>query len=106
MSFTMRLLKAFVMLPSQSPRTLAAAVGISLLALAPEHLQSQSPEERIELERFRDSVGATRDSVGLLALERKMIDSAKADRSNGCIYDRRKRPRGASCPRPCGAGSR
>jgi GWxTD domain-containing protein len=57
-----------------------------LLATIPSGLAGQSPEERSELERFRDSVAATADSTGLLALERRMIDSAKVDRSNGMIH--------------------
>lgn len=67
-------------------RTLASAVGLTLLAFTPLSLRAQSPDERVELERFQDSIGATVDSIGLLALERKMIDSAKADRSNGMIH--------------------
>ena len=49
-------------------------------------LEAQSPDERLELERFRDSVGNTVDSIGLLRLERTMIQAAKADRSNGMIH--------------------
>ena len=40
----------------------------------------------MELERFRDSVGSTVDSIGLLGLERKMIQAAKADRANTMIH--------------------
>ncbi len=72
--------------PHITLRTLAGAIGLTLLAIAPLTLNAQSPDERVELERFRDSIGATVDSIGLLALERKMIDSAKADRSNGMIH--------------------
>jgi GWxTD domain-containing protein len=52
------------------------------LALAFPRLHAQSPADRSELERFRDSVGATSDSSGLLELERRMIEGTKADRSN------------------------
>ena len=45
-----------------------------ILAVAPRRLPAQSPDERAELERFRDSLAATADSIGLLALERRMID--------------------------------
>ena len=72
--------------PHIALRTLAGAVRLTLFALAPLALHAQSPDERVELERFRDSIAATVDSIGLLALERKMIDSAKADRSNGMIH--------------------
>jgi GWxTD domain-containing protein len=57
-----------------------------LVATIPSGLAGQAPEERVELERFRDSVAATADSMGLLALERRMIDSAKVDRTNGMIH--------------------
>ncbi|HEY7481230.1 MAG TPA: GWxTD domain-containing protein [Gemmatimonadales bacterium] len=43
---------------------------------------AQEPAQRAELESFRDSIGSTRDSTGLLALERRLIAQAKADRSN------------------------
>ena len=59
---------------------------MAVLATIPPNLNAQTPEERGELERFRDSVAATVDSMGLLALERRMIDSAKIDRSNGMIH--------------------
>jgi GWxTD domain-containing protein len=85
----MRLLQTILLHPSslqvRAP-VLTLAVASALYAFTPEHLQSQTPEERIELERFRDSIGATVDSIGLLALERRMIDSAKSNRSDGMIH--------------------
>jgi GWxTD domain-containing protein len=60
--------------------------GITLLTAGPLHLHAQSPADRIELERFRDSIAATRDSTGLLTLEKRLIDSAKVDRSNGMVH--------------------
>jgi GWxTD domain-containing protein len=57
-----------------------------LLPTIPRPLHAQNPVDRIELERFRDSLAATSDSAGLLALEKRMIDSAKADRSNGLLH--------------------
>jgi len=73
-----------------SPRTnfpiLACAALFALFPLLPSRLSAQTPEQRVELERFRDSITATVDSSGLLALERKMIDSAKAHRSDGMIH--------------------
>jgi len=70
--------------PGAGPRRArrAAQVLIALAALAPR-LHAQLPDQRIELERFRDSIAATADSVGLLALEKRMIERAKADRING-----------------------
>ena len=87
MSFTMRLPKTFLLHPSLQVRApaLTFAVG-ALFVLPPQQLQSQRPEDRLELERFRDSIAGTVDSIGLLALERRMIDSAKSDRSNGMIH--------------------
>lgn len=61
--------------------SLAGVFGLALLSSSGV-LQAQDPADRAELERFRDSITATVDSVGLLRLEKRMIDSAKADRSN------------------------
>ena len=72
--------------PRITLRTLACTVTLALLAVTPGALRAQSPEERAELERFRDSVSATVDSMGLLALEKQMIDSAKVDRNNGMVH--------------------
>jgi GWxTD domain-containing protein len=63
------------------PRHPVAALSLILLALAPP-LRAQEPADRAELERFRDSIAATRDSTGLLALERRLIDQAKAERGD------------------------
>jgi GWxTD domain-containing protein len=49
-------------------------------------LRAQSPEQRAEIERFRDSLAATADSNGLLALEKRMIEQAKADRGNALVH--------------------
>ncbi|HEU5303557.1 MAG TPA: GWxTD domain-containing protein, partial [Gemmatimonadales bacterium] len=67
-------------------RTLATALGITLLTSSPLYLEAQEADDRVELERFRDSIAATVDSVGLLALEKRMIDSAKADRTNALMH--------------------
>jgi GWxTD domain-containing protein len=67
-------------------RTLAGALAAALLWAAPPSILAQSPTDRAELERFRDSLGSTVDSVGLLALETRMIDSTKADRNNGLLH--------------------
>src|SRR3954453_19168679 len=58
---------------------------LALLAAA-SHLSAQTPDQRLALERFRDSIGVTIDSVGLLALERHMIEKTKADRSNALSH--------------------
>ena len=43
---------------------------------------AQDPDQRASLEAFRDSVAATVDTIGLMALEDELIAAAKADRSN------------------------
>ncbi len=48
--------------------------------------RAQSPAERAAIEAFRDSVAGTQDSTGLLVLERKLIEQAKADRSNVMLH--------------------
>jgi GWxTD domain-containing protein len=55
-----------------------------LAAAAP--VQAQSPAERSEIERFRDSLASTVDSSGLLRLEQRLIDATKADRSNVLLH--------------------
>ena len=88
MSSLMRLLKTrgFSHSPPLNLRAAAGAFSAALLLGLPPCLSAQTPGERAELERFRDSVGATVDSVGLLALERRMIDSAKTNRADGMIH--------------------
>ena len=48
--------------------------------------RAQDPAERDGLERFRDSLSATADSNRLLLLEKRLIQSAKADRNNGILH--------------------
>jgi len=59
---------------------LMTVVAVTLLGAAGLH--GQAPADRLELERFRDSLAATSDSVGLLALEKRLIEEARADRNN------------------------
>jgi GWxTD domain-containing protein len=61
---------------------LAPFAFLLLLAAVPSRLHAQAAEDRAELERFRDSLATTADSTALLALERRMIEVAKADRNN------------------------
>jgi GWxTD domain-containing protein len=69
-----------------SLRKYPGLLAIALMSVGPVAMQAQSPAERQELERFRDSLSATADSIGLLALEKRMIDSAKADRTNALLH--------------------
>jgi GWxTD domain-containing protein len=62
------------------------ALLLALVAAASSPLRAQSPEERAEIERFRDSLASTADSNGLLALEKRLIEQAKADRSNALMH--------------------
>jgi GWxTD domain-containing protein len=63
----------------------AILLTVAVLASAP-CLTAQTPDQRLELERFRDSVGGTVDSVGLLALERHIIEKTKVDRNNALSH--------------------
>jgi GWxTD domain-containing protein len=64
-------------------------IGLSFLALiigTAVRVEAQSPDQRTSLERFRDSIAVTADSNGLLLLEKRLIDSAKADRNNTLLH--------------------
>jgi GWxTD domain-containing protein len=67
------------------PRQLVAALCVIVQAVAPP-LRAQEPADRAELERFRDSVASTADSTGLLALEKRLIEQAKAERGNAMTH--------------------
>lgn len=53
---------------------------LAALVAAPLTLASQAPEERAALERLRDSIAFSRDTTGLLDLERVWIEEARANR--------------------------
>jgi GWxTD domain-containing protein len=73
--------------PMVVPGSRLAPLAVALLVAAvPLRLRAQVPGERAELERFRDSLATTTDSTGLLVLERRMIDSAKAERNNSLMH--------------------
>jgi GWxTD domain-containing protein len=65
---------------------LASTILLALLPTTPLSIQAQSPSDRIDLERFLDSLASTSDSTGLLVLEKRMIDSAKVERGNSLIH--------------------
>jgi GWxTD domain-containing protein len=65
---------------------LAPLAAALIVATAPVSLHAQAPEDRAELERFQDSLASTVDSIGLLGLERRMIERAKADRNNTLMH--------------------
>jgi GWxTD domain-containing protein len=66
--------------------TLQTRTLLFALTVCSTPLLAQTPADRAELERFRDSLGATSDSSGLLGLEKRMIDSTKVDRNNGLLH--------------------
>ena len=61
-------------------------LALVILALFPRSITAQAPPDRAELERFRDSLASTSDSIGLLALEKRLIDSAKVHRNDGVLH--------------------
>ena len=65
---------------------LARLTTALIVTAAPCRLHAQTPDDRAELERYRDSLAGTVDSTGLLALERRTIELAKADRNNTLIH--------------------
>ena len=65
---------------------IAGTLLLALLPTIPRSLHAQSPADRMELERFRDSLAGTSDSTGLLVLEKRMIDSAKVERGNSLLH--------------------
>jgi GWxTD domain-containing protein len=67
-------------------RNLAGTLLLALLPAVPLSIHAQSPSDRVGLERFRDSLASTSDSIGLLALEKRMIDSAKVERGNSLLH--------------------
>jgi len=77
------------MLPFSSTAKFQSHCGLLalvILALFPRSITAQAPPDRAELERFRDSLASTSDSIGLLALEKRLIDSAKVHRSDGVLH--------------------
>jgi GWxTD domain-containing protein len=70
-----------------SPRSRLAQLAVALIVvLVPSGLSAQAPEQRDELERFRDSLAAIPDTAGLLVEERRLIDLAKTDRGNTLVH--------------------
>jgi GWxTD domain-containing protein len=72
--------------PNGGPARLRLVLPLALCLALPGALGAQAPEQRTEIERFRDSLASTADSSGLLALERRMIEQAKADRNNAMAH--------------------
>lgn len=62
----------------------AAAAGMLLMFAAP--VRAQSPEQRAQLEAWRDTLNQIGDTILLLRRERLMIIDAKADRDNTMLH--------------------
>ncbi len=67
-------------------RLVCTTLALLLISILPTAARGQDPSDRAGLERFLDSLAATSDSNGLLALEKRLIQSAKADRTNGLLH--------------------
>src|SRR6188472_3295752 len=81
--------EVWLMLPFSSTAKFQSHCGLLVLvflALFPCSITAQAPPDRAELERFRDSLASTADSIGLLALEKRLIDSAKVHRNDGVLH--------------------
>jgi GWxTD domain-containing protein len=72
--------------PGLRCRRLASLALVLVLAASSSRLHAQLPEDRAMLEAFRDSLAGTSDTTGLLALERRLIDSAKVSRNDAVIH--------------------
>ncbi|HYF40474.1 MAG TPA: GWxTD domain-containing protein [Gemmatimonadales bacterium] len=70
----------------QSFQQYRGILALTLLLICSPALRAQSPTERADLERFRDSLAAIADSNGLLLLEKRLIDTAKVDRNNAMLH--------------------
>ena len=69
------------------PGSRLAPLAVALIAATVvPRVHAQAPNERADLERFRDSLAATADSNGLLSVERRMIELAKSDRSDALVH--------------------
>ncbi len=65
---------------------ICVSLATALLSLAPGAMHAQDPGDRATLQEFRDSLASISDSNSLLALEKRLIDSAKADRNNALLH--------------------
>ena len=68
------------------PLKVRGILVVAALAVAPPLIHAQTPPDRTALERFRDSLASLSDSTGLLALEKRLIDSAKTNRNDGLLH--------------------
>jgi len=68
------------------PLAVRGILVVAALAGAPSLIHAQTPSDRAVLERFRDSLASAADSTGLLALEKRLIDSAKTNRNDGLLH--------------------
>lgn len=67
-------------------RSLLLPHGAVLFLVMAISASAQSPEDRVALQGFRDSLAEARDSASLLALEQRLIAVAKSDRENTLLH--------------------
>ncbi len=67
------------------PKTSAPLVS-ALLGFVVSTSAAQSPEQRLELEQFRDSISYAADSTELLAIEQELIDYARVNRDDALAH--------------------
>lgn len=72
--------------PQFVSRSLLWLLFIAAGAVLPARAHAQLPADRAALESLRDSLAGVKDSTDLLRLERRMIDNAKANRSNAVLH--------------------
>jgi len=67
------------------PRLAPIAIALITGVLA-SRVDAQSPDDRADIERWRDSLAATSDSLGLLTAEKQHIELAKRNRNNAVVH--------------------
>jgi GWxTD domain-containing protein len=65
-----------------SPVVLAIACAF----VVPSPARAQSPEQRVAVQAFRDSLGESSDSAAMVGYERRLIAEAKQDRDNTMLH--------------------
>lgn len=74
------------LLPMPSRHLLTVLSVLTALSVRTHHLQAQAPADRRMLEAFQDSLNSTRDTLGLLAVEKRMIAVAKVKRDSTLLH--------------------
>jgi len=73
--------------PMAVPGPRLAPIAIALITgVLASRVDAQSPDDRADIERWRDSLAATSDSLGLLTAEKQHIELAKRNRNNAVVH--------------------